>query len=1352
MRMEAPIPVRGPHALALDALADVRDEAHEPDTGQRRQQHDHRAHARIAAPKGAVAKRSHRVGSGKPARGRVFYVDASSHAGPRLNGRCAAAKRRSKARIAPVAFSRPPRPVACPRVQTVRPAPNPQNDAQLVILRASRLEALVPPLLTALEATRPSSVLAAQTIIAAHPGMEKWLSRALARQVGSGGVVANVDVVLPSAWLSGVMRDCLGADADAQAQWQREALRWAVLAALREPNAVAGLSEPRLMHYLGAAAVHDEAERARRQFHLADHLASVFARYLVYRQDWLAGWEKGQSRIATSRANVADDDVALETQLLAPLWRYLRERLGLHRAHRTGELLAWFADHPDYPTALHVFGFSHLGPADQAVLRAWSRHAPVWLYVPDPCREYWGGLEGAFAKTGLANLRVWHAEEDQRIEAAAGGDWLDATQSHPLLQRWGRLGQHFYAGLAEWEALTDIRDHNDTAQTPPTDRLARLQESIRRLEPALMLESEPWPPRQPDETDPDYESRILAWSTPRRADTSVRVHACHTRLRELEVLRDALLDAIAAGIEPGNIVVMAPDIRAYAPLLPAVFGKPADVGERRLPWHLADAPLARSHRLFSTFARLLDLGSSRVTLPEIADLLAVPEIAQALDLSDGGRDSLIDWLAESRAAWGLDADHRRELGAAATDRNTLAWGLDRLMAGYVMADADGHDDKRVVRLPDGSAILPVAGVHGPEGAALGALDALLGHIHAWRELATSSRTASAWTTSLTALLEKGLKPTPDDATARLALETIQRLVARIGEEPALVDEDPVLHFAVVREWLLDGLDAIPEHQRFLVGGITFCGMVPQRAIPFDMVCVLGLDDGVFPRHHNDGGLDLTARLRRIGDRDVRSDDRWLFLETLMSARKRLHLSWLGLAARDGKPRPPAAPLAELLQQLDHAAGLVGIDAVDDPRARPWLVSHPLQPFDARYFDAADAALYSYSAGFAAMHAATRAALPAFLDDSATPPAPMPESVPLASLLRFWKRPAEDLLARRLKLDLSALDGGDLPDCEPLDASISRIETVARRVFFEDALPLGFEPDGTPRWKPDPAPDWLIHGGLLAAGKPGDDAWEKEATAVMALLQAAAGALDPAAQATTHTIDLELNLEAAGRVRLSGVIDQVFESEFDGQRTLQIVRAFPDGKNGLKAADKLNFGDHMGLFLHWAALRLALAESEVASEPAAVVRVVLLAEGDSPLVARLADWDAVFLAEPTQRPAMLAQLRQRLSAIVMLWHEAAEQPPMYFPATSQAALEAWRSEQKPPAKAANARFESASKQHPGERDYAPGWTRILARGRGFDRRDYEDAEADTQALLSYAQQLESLLDLELPVSQNGGGHD
>lgn len=1213
---------------------------------------------------------------------------------------------------------------------------NLRSDGQLVILRASRLEALVPPLMTALAQTRPDDALLPQTVIAAHPGMRQWLTGAMAREAGTAGVVANVDVLLPSAWLARVADECLGDEAQALPAWRREALRWAMMAALDAQ----GIADPRIARYLAPDEAGGEADLARRRFQLADRLAGVFSQYLVYRPDWLAAWEAGKTRFATAALGDADDAVKLERDLLAPLWRHLANRLGPHRVRLIERLLARLRDADDYPTPLHVFGFSHLPPGEQQVLRAWARHAPVFLYVPDPCREYWGGLDARAGAAGFARLREWRRQEDARIAAAAGGEWFDPDQAHPLLARWGRLGQHFYAALADWEAMADIRDHADGAQAPPDDRLARVQESIRRLDVATMRESEPWPVRHDGESDAGHDARIAAWHAPRRADASLRIHACHTRLRELEVLRDALLDAVGAGIAPGGIVVMAPDINAYAPLLPAVFGEPGDARERRLPWHMADAPVMRGHRLFSTFARLLDLGASRITLPEVADLIAVPEIARALDLDAASHDALLGWLAESRAAWALDAAHRREVGASPTTAHTLAWGVDRMLAGYVMADAGQHDARHATTLPDGTALLPLPGVHGPDSRALGALDAFLCQVQRWRDLASASLPASQWATVLTARLDALLRVERDDAAARAALSTLRGMIARLATEPAQAGEDPPLHFAVVRDLLLDALETVPERQRFLMGGITFCGMVPQRAIPFEMVCVLGLDDGQFPRQRRDGGIDLMTRLRRAGDRDVRSDDRWLFLETLMSARRRLHLSWLGLGARDGAPRNPASPLAELMMELDRAAGVSS--QVSDARARPWLVHHPLQPFDARYFSGEDAALYSHSRAFAGMRGEGGRPVPPFLGGTAGPPDPLPDPLPLASLTRFWRRPAEDLLSRRLQLRIDAAGAPALPDTEPLDAALARIDDVARKVFFDDALPQGFSAAGAPRWNSAHIPDWIAHGGLLPPGDLGRAAWHAEAEAVNALLRAAfaQGLAGGAGESIEVDIALPSPAPDTAPIRLRGTLRHVFRSAHDAAAPWRLVRAFTAGA-GLRDAERLDIGQRLVLFIEWAALRLATASG------APPLRLLLLAGGESALANALHAWDEHFIAHPRHREAMLATLRERLAALVALWRDAAAAPPIYFPRASQAALDAQAAREAgdptpkaDPAKAADGAFDG---YNGGERGHEPGWTRLAARGIGFDPREHEHAAAHAQALLDYARRLDALMRLDVP---------
>lgn len=1207
------------------------------------------------------------------------------------------------------------------------------DDNHAVILRASRLEALVPELARRLLEDVPADVLGTQTVITAHAGVKSWLLAELAHAAGPGGIVANLELVLPSAWLEGVARELLGADGAIDAQWRGESLRWTIFAALREPGTIAGLDAARIAHYLPADVA--VADIDRRRFQLADRLARVFTQYLTYRPDWLQAWEHGTFGFATAKLDTPRLP-SIERGLLGPLWRHLCTRSGDHRARMIDRLTQHLRSGDLDLPALHLFGLSHLPPSELAVLHAWSRHAPVFMYLPDPCREYWIGIDKPSAS---APLRAWKEEEQERIDAAGDNDWLDDAQAHPLLARWGRLGQHFHALLAQWSVLGEFRHGLDETNAQPADRLSRLQESIRRLD-----------------------VNLLRCDADRRDDASLRIHSCHTRLRELEVLRDTLLDAVAGGIDPGQIVVMAPNIAAYAPLLPAVFGPPDDPNERHLPWQQTDVPIRSSHRVFNTFAHLLDIGTARITANEILDLLAAPEIARKLGLDDNARDVLAAWLRESRVAWGLDAHHRRALGLPGTATHTLAWGLDRMLAGYVLADAGDATSVPAFTLPDGCTLLPVVGVHGPDASALGALDRLLCELQRWREMSSQTRPASQWVDELQDRCDALLHIDRSDKVARDASERLTQMIAGIGREPKVAGVDPALHFSVVRELLQHQLDAEPDRQRHLMGAICFSGMVKRRSIPFAMVCVLGLDDGQLPRARSDGGIDLMARLHRLADRDSRSDDRWMFLEAIMSARQRLHLSFIGQGERDGKPRNPAAPLAELLAALDSAHDIA---AGDDKAQRPWQVQHPLQPFDARYFDGQDAALFSYVGTFATLRRSGRMTRRPFVDGDRLPPDPLPSTLSLSSLRRFWKNPAQNLLQQRLHMDFAALDEGGLPDDEPLDAELPKLETVARKVFFEDALPLGFDAEGKARWRPEMMPAWVEFGGLLPPGELGAIAWQREANAVQALLKRAKSHGLAASRGQTMAVDIPL---PAGKLlpsplRLQGRIDHVFALP-DGLGW-QLLRAFPkaadDEKDALKAGKALHFGERLGLFIEWAALRLQTAD---ALDPPAVCLTILACGDELPMLENLSAWDHHFVCNPHDRARMGALLRERMSQIVALWWQAGSMPPLYFPRTSHAVLEP-DDDAAPSARATNAES-AASRKKNGDGKAKPAWQRaqgvfedgfngrsgernydaattLLARDRGFDPHQHAGAETAIAGLLDFAQTLESLMRLPVP---------
>lgn len=1237
---------------------------------------------------------------------------------------------------------------------------NPGNG--LTVLRASRLEALVAPLHALLAATRPASVLAPQTVIAAHPGMKHWLTGALARHAGPGRIVANLDVQLPSSWLDALSASLLGERAVALPNYRRGHLRWTLHAMLGEPERH-GVRDPRVLGYLASAAGADE--RALRRFQLADRLARVFSQYLVYREDWLAAWEAGKHAYAT--AGGADPALqALEAACLAPLWQAAAAALGDHRGRLVKALVAALQERDAGLPPLHVVGLSHLPPAELSVLRAYAARAPVFLYVPDPCREYWGGLHRAADAHGwrTPDLSGWQAFRDQeqaRLEDPDALDWHD--QGHPLLARWGRMGQHFFAMLVEGQVREDIRHWQDAGQDAPGDRLARLQESIRRLQPGLLAEDVGAEPAGGE----DEAARQARARRQREAcaDPSLRIHACHTRQRELEVLRDALLDAVGAqgehALHAGDIVVMAPDIQAYLPLIPAVFGEPGSTRERLLPYHFADVPVGRSHPLFAVLQRLLGLGASRIAAPEVVDLLGVAEVRRALALDAADVDVLVDWLRDSRVAWALDGAHKQALSLPPRAEHSFAWAMDRMLAGYLMADAPGDTDPQAVELADGTTLLPLAGIEGPNAAALGGLDRLLCELQAWRALADVEQPASRWAEVLRARVDALLRIDHGDAEASAALSVVHQAIAHLAAEPARNGEDPLLRLPVVRELLEDALAAAPERQRFLMGGITFCGMVPQRAIPFGMVCVLGLDEGAFPRRPSDGGIDLMARLRRIGDRDVPGDDRYLFLETVMSARKRMHLSWIGQGVRDGKHRNPAAPLAELLAELDRACG----NAPDDADApRPWLVRHPLQPFDGRYFDGAHPALFSYSRSLAGMRGDGTATLPRLRDRALPAPEPLPDPLPLATLERFFKDPAKALLHDHLQLALDALDeDARLPEDEPI-REIPPIHAVARRVFLQYVLPRRC---GEPTWRWDRLPPaWVGLGGVLPPGAAGGQAWGDEAYAVERLWDRAAdcGRFDARGRHGGQALRVEVPLQAPGDAaaaggapRISGLLRNVFPlaGSEDG---VHLVFAYPSRSSaGMKDAGALGFRERVPAFLQWALLRLHRADATAV----APVRLTMLADGEPDLAARVNVWDARYCAaDAAARADMDADLRRRLRALVALLRKGREGRGHFHPAAASAAsgvlpVRTPRSGQgsgedaqpltpgmlQDAARAARKVWVRDFGDGKGERDYPPGYARLLEGDLVFGDPDSDPGNRALHALIEDAQALEQLILLD-----------
>lgn len=874
--------------------------------------------------------------------------------------------------------------------------------ADVRLYHSNALEVLAGLLAEEVRAPAPGRpLLAPDTILIPQVAMRRWLQATLAAR---HGIAANLAFLTPGEFVARALAANLGPADD---ELDAAALRWHLYAALTDAGFMARPA-------LAALAAHVAGPDPLRAWALAGELAAVFEKYQAWRRDWLLRWEAGAE---------ADDPQAI-------LWRRVA-RGRAHRARRIQQYLDRFepAGAPPpagLPPRLFAFATLNVSPDVLRVLATQARAGTLHLYVPSPTRAYWGDLQ----------------------RARAGDDVT--PPDNPLLQAWGAAGRDFMAVLGSYEVIHpsgEIAAHVDPDERPGTGAslLRRLQSDLfhRRAAPGAPLRAE---------VD--------------RSDPTLQVHACHTRLRELQVLHDrlrALLDPASPEgrrfdppLQPREIAVLAPDIDPYIPYLDAVFGGRGH--DDAIPYALADASPLAGEPLADVFLRLLALPVARFGLEETLDLLASPPLAEAAGLDAAAFERLHAWLAAAGARWGLDAAHRDRLRAPADDAYTWAFALDRLLLGH----ATGSDT--LVAAGEGAAVAPMPEL---EGGALDALDTLLRLL---RVLARHARLLGeamppeAWRERLLGLLDALLPAPPAAAPTQRALERLRALIdafaadaRRAGFAAPVPAEAVRAHFAAV-------LGEADTRAPLLTGGVSVGRMVPMRLLPFRAICLLGMNDGDFPRRDPAAGLNrLTAELgterRRAGDRSTRDDDRFLFLQLFAAAQDVFYVSYQGADPRDGSAREPSLLVAELLDAAarQHA----------DPQAaaRELVVRHPLQPFAAAAFGAAgadapaDPRRFSYRGDWwpaAGRAAAARAPLAPW-SAGAVAAAPDAEAeggaLPLEALRRFLLAPAESFLRQRLGLRLAEIEDA-APDVEPLLAPARGLGRHALQRAVFDALLVG----------------------------------------------------------------------------------------------------------------------------------------------------------------------------------------------------------------------------------------------------------------------------------------------------------
>ena len=853
------------------------------------------------------------------------------------------------------------------------------------LLRSTRVEVLADALAARMLAVPPADVFAPVTVCVGSKGMERWLRHRLA--CTPLGISANIEFPFPAQALAGVFPGAEGADG----AWSPDSLVWTVVAVLPEVLDRPELEPLRawLRRDIGGLA----AGISRDRYALAREVAEVLDRACLFRPEWIDAWESGRDPAAPAGARTHTAPPAAWQRVL---WNAVRARLPTPPPAQR-----FAAATPTEGEDIHIFAVSSMPPRWLDAWRRAGKRRDIFYYLLTPSDVYWGDLR---------------TRSEFRRAARQGG--IDAAESqlalqNPILSSLGRLARDTGELLLDCDvAERDLPD----AFIDPGDAsvLATLQSDLLAVRSSAELRA----------LAPD---RVL-----RREDDSVRFHNCHGPTRQVEALRDALLACFEAHphLQPRDVLVMTPNIAAHAPLIQAVFAEGGnDVGGPRIPAHIADLGLRTLNPLADALLRLIELVPGRLTASGFADLAGSGPVRQHFRLDEDDVARLRGWLADAGARWGADAAERGRHGNPPQHLFTFAFAFERLALGVAVPDAGGDSWRDIA---------PFDEMEGAAVATFGKIAELLARLEVWRRALAAPRPMAAWAAELGRALDDIAEVTSAAAFLRAEVEEGLEALAGAAEpfgEPVSLD--------VVASLLEGRFERGRGGDRPASGAVSVCALTPMRSVPFRVICLLGMDDGAFPRTPAGRGFDATLSAPRPGDRDPREEDRNLLLEALLSAREHLFVFFTGRDVHTDKSLAPAVPVGDLLDVIDTTFGSPFSDG--RPPRDALTVRHAVQPFSASGFVPAEAwpssprparfdrRMAAAASALSGPRSQPRALFPA---GSSLPDPTPPTELTIEEFVRWLSKPVRTLLKSRAGLYLDDQDDS-LSDREGL--TIDKLE-------------------------------------------------------------------------------------------------------------------------------------------------------------------------------------------------------------------------------------------------------------------------------------------------------------------------
>jgi exodeoxyribonuclease V gamma subunit len=641
-----------------------------------------------------------------------------------------------------------------------------------------------------------------------------------------------------------------------------------------------------LLEYLFNTDGSRRTDYEKKVWQLTSRLARYFLEYEFYREDMIKIWLEGKLLYHS-------DMEAAQQFLYYSLFRKNGYRDALNKNHVTL---------PQYWNSisqrinrtpcckLHLFGKSQLSPFHIRMIYELGKHLDISIYQMNPCSEFWEDV------TTPGEDR-WQRIRSIPIQENGTGDFLaDNADENSLLKQWGKTGR-------ETVKLLSLLEEAGSGELSFISRWIAPESS--RTETTCLN---------------TMQSQILKRTTltgllnKLSQDASIQIASCPDIFREAETVYNSILYNLErdADLKMTDIAVMVPDMDRYGPVLESVFsGFP-----RKIAFSIIDSSAAADSLFGKALLSILEIASGLFSRKEVFELINNQCFLTACSMTTDDASTWLSWADALNVFRGFNTEDAIDPG-----RNLYTWqqGLQRLRLGRIMRTTDLERHNGIFL--DFKNIIPYADMETNDQYTIDTFNLTIELLYnRIKDLPVLKTSGLEWLNIIEKLIADFIAIPAD---RREEYHVLNALLASLKKLPVLdslnyENRSGAFSFPFIKEFITENLTAIPSIRgSYLNSGINISALVPKRQIPFKIIYIMGMQEGVFPGVSDFSTLNLMNIKRRVGDVTRPDINRYLFLETLLGTREKLYITYVSKDLQKDQDFYPNSVIGQLITYLSN---------------------------------------------------------------------------------------------------------------------------------------------------------------------------------------------------------------------------------------------------------------------------------------------------------------------------------------------------------------------------------------------------------------------------------------------------